>query len=222
MNNNWKRLGLRSAAILLGAAFLLPGSQANAATSMIAKDTDTFWKLSKQLNIPIKKLMEFNPRINPLNIYAGLKIVIPSGTIPKAKVTAKATAPKQTTKSKMANHPSIMTAAGQSLSYSEVITSKATAYSSSAEENGKWGAVDYFGNPLKLGTIAVDPKVIPFGTKVYITGYNFAGLPAGGFIAKASDTGGAIKGTRIDIFVPGTRAHVSPFGFQNVKVYVLK
>lgn len=99
---------------------------------------------------------------------------------------------------------------------------KATAYSAAPEENGRWGAVDYFGNPLRLGTVAVDPEVIPLGTKLYITGYNFDGLPAAGLKAIAADTGSAIKGNRIDIFVPGSHAKVSDFGFQKVKIYILK
>lgn len=98
---------------------------------------------------------------------------------------------------------------------------KATAYSASAQENGGYGAVDYFGNPLQLGTIAVDPSVIPLGSTVYIEGYNFDGLPAGGMLAKATDTGGAIKGNRIDIFVPGSPSKAKQFGLQNVKVHVL-
>jgi 3D (Asp-Asp-Asp) domain-containing protein len=57
---------------------------------------------------------------------------------------------------------------------------------------------------------------------VYITGYDFEGLPTGGLVATASDKGSAIKGNRIDIFVPGTHDFVSGFGIQNVKVYVLK
>ncbi|MFC4303915.1 3D domain-containing protein [Cohnella boryungensis] len=211
MNNRWTKLGTRSAALVLGAALLIPGLTAHAATTYTAKDSDTFWKLSRQMNIPLQQLMDANPGIDPLNIYAGLKLTLPG--------SANASVLKSTASKSVAQ--SIATASGQALAFSKVLDIKATAYSAAAEENGKWGAVDYFGDPLKLGTIAVDPNVIPFGTKVYITGYDFAGLPSGGMTATASDAGGAIKGNRIDIFVPGSRQFVSGFGYQNVKVYVL-
>ncbi|MBB6670965.1 3D domain-containing protein [Cohnella nanjingensis] len=211
---NIKKTGLRAAALALGAAVLLPAVTAFAATSYTAKEGDTFWKLSKQFNVPLEKLMSFNAGIDPLNIYGGLQLTIPAPTTGANAVNAKLTAAS-------VSAASVSTVAGDSLSYSKVVTMKASAYSASAEENG-WGPVDYFGNPLKLGTIAVDPKVIPLGTKVYITGYDFDGLPSGGMVAKATDAGSAIKGNRIDIFVPGTRAEVSKFGYQYVKLYVLK
>jgi 3D (Asp-Asp-Asp) domain-containing protein len=218
MNYSWKKLSQRSATLALGVAIMVPALTAHAATSYSAKDTDTFWKLSKQFGVPVQHLMNANPNVNPLNIYAGLKLAVPNTTAKKSVESAQILA----TAAPAVTVQSVTTASGQSLSFSKVINIKATAYSDSVEENGKWGAVDYFGNPLKLGTIAVDPKVIPFGTKVYITGYDFKGLPTGGLVATATDKGGAIKGNRIDIFVPGTRAFVSEFGNQNVKVYVLK
>jgi 3D (Asp-Asp-Asp) domain-containing protein len=41
-------------------------------------------------------------------------------------------------------------------------------------------------------------------------------------IATATDIGGAIKGNRIDIFVPGSTSEARSFGIQNVKVFILK
>lgn len=65
-------------------------------------------------------------------------------------------------------------------------------------------------NPnMKL--IAVDPNVIPLGSKVWVEGYG---------IAIAGDTGGAIKGHRIDILMPSHKAAVS-FGRRTVKIKVL-
>ena len=111
---------------------------------------------------------------------------------------------------------------GNSFTVAKTMNIKATAYSSDISENGKWGAVDCLGNPLKLGTVAVDPKLIPLGTKLYVTGYDFNGLPKGGMMATATDTGGKIKGERIDIFVPGSMDEVNNFGIQYVKVHILQ
>lgn len=98
---------------------------------------------------------------------------------------------------------------------------QASAYTSDAHENGGYGGVDFFGNPLEVGTVAVDPSVIPLGTDLYIEGYNFDGLPVGGMKAKATDTGNSIKGNRVDIFIPGSSSFIRSFGVQKVKVYVM-
>ncbi|WP_027092371.1 3D domain-containing protein [Cohnella thermotolerans] len=219
-----RKLATRAIALALGGALALPAMSAFAATSYTATDNDTFWSLSKKFGVPLKQLMQANPKIDPLNIYQGLKLTIPAKAAAKAKSSAQASTASSAAKlqAKAVTAKSVMTADGLALSYSKVVDMKATAYSSSAEENGPWGAVDYFGNPLKLGTIAVDPDVIPLGTKVYITGYSFDGLPEGGMIATATDAGSAIQGHRIDIFVPGSRDKVAKFGFQQVKLYVLK
>lgn len=115
----------------------------------------------------------------------------------------------------------VVVAWGKTFTYSNTLQVKASAYSKAASENGKWGAVDYLGNPLKLGTIAVDPKIIPMGTKVLVTGHSHDGLPDQAFVATATDQGGGIKGNRIDIFIPGSRSFVKTFGYQDVKLYVL-
>lgn len=59
--------------------------------------------------------------------------------------------------------------------------------------------------------IAVDPNVIPLGSKVWVEGYGYA---------IAGDTGGAIKGNRIDVFVP-TKEQAYRFGRKKVKIRVL-
>lgn len=98
----------------------------------------------------------------------------------------------------------------------------ATAYGPSAQDNYPYGAVDYFGNPLVAGDVAVDPTVIPLDTWLWVQGYSFKPyLPAAGFLAHAVDEGDAIKGKRIDIFVNEPDSIVSNFGIQTVEVSVL-
>lgn len=48
----------------------------------------------------------------------------------------------------------------------------------------------FSGTPVRQGTIAVDPQLIPLGTNLYVPGYGFG---------RAEDIGGAIKGPRVDL-----------------------
>lgn len=61
-----------------------------------------------------------------------------------------------------------------------------------------------------IKVVAVDPKVIPLGTKVWVEGYGEA---------VAGDTGGSIKGNKIDIFV-ANRSTAYQWGRRTVKVKV--
>ncbi|CAM2780292.1 3D domain-containing protein [Paenibacillus sediminis] len=203
-------------AAMLGIAMALQTAPAHAESIYKAKEGDTFYSLSKKFHVNLNTLMKANPKIKPTNIYAGLKIVIPTSSKP-ATIKAASTGSAKI----ISANSHVVQAWGKTFNYSKIINVTATAYSSDNSENG-WGPVDYFGNPLKLGTIAVDPKVIPLGTKVLVTGYSHPNLPKTAFVAVASDTGSAIKGNRIDIFIPGSKATVNEFGFQDVKLYVIK
>jgi 3D (Asp-Asp-Asp) domain-containing protein len=101
------------------------------------------------------------------------------------------------------------------------LTMVATAYGPTLQDNYPYGPVDAFGQPLTAGDVAVDPRVIPLGTCLFITGYRSPYLPRGGLYAEADDTGGAIKGDRVDIFYSGTEAQINEFGIQRVRVRVL-
>ncbi|UWD47644.1 G5 domain-containing protein [Clostridioides difficile] len=67
------------------------------------------------------------------------------------------------------------------------------------------------GTTPRWGVIAVDPNIIPYGTKVYI--------PRLGMTFVAEDCGGAIKGNRIDIFM-NSEGKASNWGRQSLDVYV--
>jgi 3D (Asp-Asp-Asp) domain-containing protein len=59
--------------------------------------------------------------------------------------------------------------------------------------------------------IAVDPRIIPLGSKVYVEGYGYA---------IAADTGGGIKGYKVDVFFP-SNAEAFRWGIRKVKITVL-
>jgi peptidoglycan DL-endopeptidase CwlO len=66
-------------------------------------------------------------------------------------------------------------------------------------------------DPNGLSTVAVDPSVIPLGSKVYVEGYGYA---------IASDTGGAIKGNKIDVYM-NSNEECFAFGRRTVTVNVI-
>ncbi|MBX9967317.1 LysM peptidoglycan-binding domain-containing protein [Priestia aryabhattai] len=92
------------------------------------------------------------------------------------------------------------------------MTVEATAYTANCAGCSGTTAtgVDLKANPNQK-VIAVDPSVIPLGSKVYVEGYGEA---------VAADTGGAIKGNRIDVFVP-SEGDAQQFGRKSVKITVM-
>ncbi|MEK5057553.1 3D domain-containing protein [Paenibacillus shunpengii] len=210
------------AAAILGAALMVQVVPAQAAKIHTAVEGDTFYTLSKKYKVNLQQLMNANNNISPYNIYGGLKITIPT----TSKLTAQAAGSNSnqavTASLNVDSSNKVVEAWGKTFDYSKTLNVKATAYSSDPAENGGYGAVDYFGNDLKLGTIAVDPDVIPLGTKVLVTGHSHDGLPDKAYVATATDIGGAIKGNKIDIFIPGSPGFVSEFGIQDVKLYFIK
>ncbi|HHW60402.1 MAG TPA: hypothetical protein GX404_00680 [Syntrophomonadaceae bacterium] len=96
---------------------------------------------------------------------------------------------------------------------SYTLTMKATAYCPCAKCNYPYyGKPSYIGLPLGYGIVAVDPRVIPMGSKLYIEGYGHA---------IAADQGGAIKGNRIDLCF-SSHQEALRWGMKNVKVTVIK
>lgn len=100
--------------------------------------------------------------------------------------------------------------------YKDVLDIKATAYAPGAHDNDQWGDKTFLGTDIRPGVVAVDPDVIPLGSKLYIQ------YPDGhGEHAVAEDTGGAIKGNRIDIAKTSVDK-AQDFGIKDVKVFVLE
>ena len=88
----------------------------------------------------------------------------------------------------------------------KTMTVSATAYA--GDSMTSTGAIPKVGR-----TIAVDPSVIPYGTRVYI--------PALGGVYVAEDCGGAIKGNKIDIFMASESA-CNSWGVRSIEIQILK
>lgn len=90
--------------------------------------------------------------------------------------------------------------------YRQVITARSTAYAPASSSN-----ITYSGTRLRRGVVAVDPRVIPLGTRMYVEGYGYA---------IAEDIGGAIKGNKIDVaFLSLDECY--QWGVRDVNVYIL-
>lgn len=90
--------------------------------------------------------------------------------------------------------------------FSETFIGNCTAYYFGNNAHGATGGRCCY------GTCAVDPRVIPYGTKLYVEGYG---------TAVANDCGGAVKGHIIDLYMRSTKECFS-WGRRNKKVYILK
>lgn len=114
---------------------------------------------------------------------------------------------KTTTKSsnntKLIKGSSISSSSSNSHGGSKIIVS-ATAYSGDS--------ITATGTRPRWGTIAVDPRVIPYGTKVYIPKLNMT------FVAE--DCGGGIKGNKIDIFM-NSSSECYNWGVRSIEIYIL-
>lgn len=90
-----------------------------------------------------------------------------------------------------------------------------TYYCPCSRCNGKWGAIDGFGNPLKWGCVAVDPKVIKMHTKLVVDGFDM--------IFEARDTGSGVNGKHLDIFVPVSHSEALKMGQgEKKKVWLVR
>ncbi|MBT2757461.1 LysM peptidoglycan-binding domain-containing protein [Mesobacillus foraminis] len=187
--------------------------------TVLVRSGDTLWNISQVYGVTVDNLMKWNSLssdlIRPgleLTIYTDVHNAAPVKTeraqnVQNVSATAKE-APAKTTA------PAAKTAAAQtSAPAGKEIMVEATAYTADCE--GCIGitktGVDLKANP-NAKVIAVDPSVIPLGSKVYVQGYGYA---------TAEDIGGAIKGNRIDVFIP-EQSDALAFGRKQVKVTIVE
>ncbi|WP_169817416.1 3D domain-containing protein [Caryophanon tenue] len=182
----------------LGATFLafaIFAGPTEAATYTVAKG-DSLFKIAQKHGMTVAKLKTTN-NLKSNTIQVGQKL-----TVPTAKVV--------TTKKAATSTPSNKAAATKSYKTIKVSATAYTAYCSGCSGITATG-INLKKNPNKK-VIAVDPRVIPLGSKVWVEGYGEA---------IAGDTGGAIKGNKIDVFLPTTKKALN-WGRRTVTVKVYR
>ena len=103
---------------------------------------------------------------------------------------------------------------GEVLTYTDTATIRATAYTHTDE------GCDFItstGTTVRWGTVAVDPRFIPYGTRMFIVASNGSYVYG---LAVAEDCGGDIKGDRMDLYMP-TYEQCMEFGRRTCTIYFL-
>ena len=108
----------------------------------------------------------------------------------------------------------IVTTEGKILFFSHSAQYVATAYT---HTDAGCDMITSTGTTVRIGTVAVDPRMIPYWTEMYIVA-NDGSYVYG--LSRAEDCGGAIQGNRLDLYFP-TTAECFQFGVRNCTVYFL-
>lgn len=174
------------------------------------REGDTLWNIAKAYGVSVTDLKGWNKLTADL-IHPGQRIAVYTEMPVEMNVKPVNSTQAKPAPAKPAN--TTQASVKQTASSSKELTVEATAYTASCEGCSgitKTG-VDLNANP-SAKVIAVDPSVIPLGSKVYVEGYGYA---------TAEDTGGAIKGNRIDVFIP-TQEGAVEWGRKQVKVTIIE
>lgn len=172
---------------------------------------------------PIAQIMQIGPATKKPKITIQTASVQTQAQTVSARSSSNQVASNTNSSAAMATSNQLMTSRSKDFAYKNSYVMIATAYDLSYASTGKLpGQPDYgitaSGTKARVGAVAVDPKVIPLGTKLYI---EYADGTGGYGYATAEDTGSAIKGYRVDLFF-NTYQECIEFGRRRVIVYVLE
>ncbi|WP_018664067.1 3D domain-containing protein [Heyndrickxia acidiproducens] len=148
------------------------------------KSGDSLYKIARKYHVTVAQLKSWNHlRSNLIRVHQKLKLQSSSKNVKTSS----------------------------SSSAYRTITVKATAYTANSGSGITATGINLRKHPAAK-VIAVDPKVIRLGSKVYVPGYG---------TAVAGDTGGAVKGKKIDVFISSKKKAIN-WGVKIVKIKVYK
>ena len=184
--------------------FLIAANPIQAEQIVIQKG-DTLWDLSREYNTTVESIMEENNLVDDLIFPNNVLEISPLKNLTITEEQAENNSVQAT------NLVETEAAAAEEPAGKE-ITVAATAYTANCKGCSgitKTG-VDLNANPDQK-VIAVDPAVIPLGSKVHVEGYGYA---------TAEDIGGGINGHEIDVFIP-KQSDALDWGRKQVTVTII-
>jgi len=189
----------------------------------IVERGDTLSHIAKDYGVKVKQIKKWND-LDSDTILIGEELVIKEAKKPTESsdekadkkvaepVAANSDSEKSQPVEQETNKQETQTTNDNEEPAGETFEVTATAYTAECDgcSGTTYTGVDLKSNPEKK-VIAVDPDVIPLGTKVYVEGYGYA---------VAEDIGGAIKGNKIDLHVP-TKEEAYSWGVQTVNITIV-
>lgn len=197
---------------------------------------ETIWNLAKRYNAQVSAILTVNNIADPTKLEVGRVLVIPKGSKPSSSNTTRVLAARGSggnLRHSEGNASRVISRHGRDISFTQGYTVSATAYCAGTAASGcpinskghsvctgsyndgitasGRRAVAGDGSEANPHLVAVDPKVIPLGSRLYIDGYGFA---------LAADTGSAIKGNRLDLLLPSHQTALQ-FGRRQLQIYLL-
>ena len=186
----YKKFGLFSALLFSGCLFF--SASTASAESYTVKKGDTLYSIAKKYNITTSEIQR-NNNLTSTTINLGQVLAL---SVPVTSSTNSSTSSAKTA------------SANATYKTLRVSSTAYTANCSGCSGRTKTG-INLRANP-NVKVIAVDPKVIPLGTKVWVEGYG---------TAVAADIGGSIKGNKIDVFM-STKKKANSWGRKMVTIKI--
>lgn len=184
--------------------------QASTNATYTVKQGDTLFRIAQAHGVSVNQLMAWNGLASADRIYTGDKLAVHASAAKTTNVTQpqqiQQYQQRQAKKAQPEQHQQAPAQAAKTLTMSATAYTAYCAGCSGVTANG----TNLRANP-NLKVIAVDPRVIPLGSRVWVEGYGEA---------IAADTGGAIKGNKIDVFVPSQEGAMN-WGRRTVTVKIL-
>ncbi len=184
---------------------------------------DSLFTIAKEHDVTIEELTEWNDLQSNLLIVGQRLTIEDVPEIDEKETTEVAAQPKEEKKeveekkqpkeeTSQSSEQAQEEAKTPATNDGETMSVTATAYTASCEgcSGVTYTGIDLNNDP-NAKVIAVDPNVIPLGSRVYVEGYGEA---------IAGDIGGAIKGDRIDLHVP-TKDEAYNWGVREVEITIL-
>ncbi|WP_029268706.1 LysM peptidoglycan-binding and 3D domain-containing protein [Virgibacillus alimentarius] len=189
----------------------------------VVEKGDTLSRIAKEFNVTVPSIKKWND-LSSDRIVEGQELHLKEANVSEEVTPAVETEVKseENVTEESANDSSSEKESNENNSEQEsssespegkTINVSATAYTASCDGCSGVTAtgVDLNANP-SAKVIAVDPNVIPLGSKVHVEGYGYA---------TAADKGSAIKGNKIDVFIP-SKDKANVWGVKNVNVTIVE